>query len=287
MTDDDAQDESGGALQGGIIKQTIDSVTALAKAVPIYEDAVQPLAKETGKALGTVGKAVNVALAPLAGIVWGYDKIKDFIETRVAEKLEKVPEERITTPQPNVAGPAIEALRFSGNDETLREMFANLIATSLDKKTALEAHPSFVDILKNISADEGRILKLFTHNQSFPVVNVKLNIPTGGFHVLHRNVTQLGQLAKCEHAELATNYIDNLCRLGILEIPSRRRLNGDGPYAPLLNDPGIVQLKNQFKPSDKPGEKKPTIGFDYRMLEITTLGQQFVRACVVDKALRP
>ena len=60
-------------IPGGIIKQTIDSVTALSKAVPIYDDAVKPLAKETGKALGTVGKAVNVALEPLAGLVWGYD----------------------------------------------------------------------------------------------------------------------------------------------------------------------------------------------------------------------
>ena len=49
--------------QGGNTKQIIDSVTALTKAVPIYEDAVQPVAKEAGKALETVGKAVNVALA--------------------------------------------------------------------------------------------------------------------------------------------------------------------------------------------------------------------------------
>ena len=38
----------------------------------------------------------------------GYDKISDFLEKKVAEKLEKVPEERILTPPPNVAGPAIE-----------------------------------------------------------------------------------------------------------------------------------------------------------------------------------
>lgn len=282
MSDDETEDGGSGTNPGGIVKQTIDSVTALAKAVPIYEDAVQPLAKETGKALGTVGKAVNVALAPLAGVVWGYDKIKDFIETRVAEKLEKVPEERITTPPPNVAGPAIEALRFSGDDETLREMFANLIATSLDKKTATEAHPSFVDIIKNISADEGKILQLFTHSQPIAVIDVKMNIPTGGFHVLHRNVTQLGARAKCEHPELAPNYVDNLCRLGILEIPSNRRINNNEAYTPLMNDPGILQLKSQFTP----GENKPTIGFDKRMLQATTLGQQFIRACVIDKVLR-
>lgn len=95
MTDESSEEKE---TTGGIIKQTVDSVTALTKAVPIYQDAVQPFAKETGKALGTVGKAVNVALAPISLVVWGYDKISDFLENKVAEKLEKVPEERISTP---------------------------------------------------------------------------------------------------------------------------------------------------------------------------------------------
>lgn len=105
MTDDTDVAEEKTESTGGIIKQTIDSATALTKAVPIYQDAVQPLAKETGKALGTIGKAVNVALAPISLVVWGYDQMSDFLETKVSEKLENVPEDRISTPPPNVAGP--------------------------------------------------------------------------------------------------------------------------------------------------------------------------------------
>jgi hypothetical protein len=180
---------------GGIIKQSIDSVTALTKAVPIYEDAVQPLAKETGKALGTIGKAVNVALAPISLVVWGYDQMQNFLETRVAEKLEKVPEDRIITPPPNVAGPAIEALKFAGNDETLQDMFANLIANSLDSKTVLEAHPAFVDIIKSLSPDEGLILKVFASTQKFPMVDVKLkHKKDNGYQILHRNLSKIGAI---------------------------------------------------------------------------------------------
>lgn len=82
MTDHTDVQEKKAENPGGIIKQTIDSATALTKAVPIYQDAVQPLAKEAGKALGIVGKAVNVALAPISLVVWGYDQISDFLETR-------------------------------------------------------------------------------------------------------------------------------------------------------------------------------------------------------------
>jgi len=267
---------------GGIIKQTIDSATALAKAVPIYEDAVQPLAKETGKALGTIGKAVNVALAPISLMVWGYDKISEFLENKVSEKLENVPQERITTPPPNVVGPAVEALKFTGHDETLQDLFANLIANSLDSKTVLEAHPSFVDIIKNLSSDEGLILKLFAATQQFPMIDVKLNLKKkGGFNILHRNFTTIGNLANCKHPQLTPNYLDNLCRLGLLEIPTGRIINDPKVYEELTNDPGIQQLKKQFE-----NNEEFSVGFDQKFIQVTGMGRQFINACVIDKRAR-
>lgn len=267
---------------GGIIKQTIDSATALTKAVPIYEDAVQPLAKETGKALGTIGKAVNVALAPISLVVWGYDQMQDFLENKVAEKLEKVPEDRITTPPPNVAGPAVEALKFTGQDETLQDMFANLIANSIDSKTALEAHPSFVDIIKSLSPDEGLILKVFASAQQFPMVDVKLNNKKDrGFQILLRNVSQVGEISGCKHQQLTPNYLDNLCRLGILEIPSGRRINDPKAYEAVTNAPGIVQLKKQFE-----NNENHSIDFEQKFISVTGIGRQFINACIVDKRAR-
>lgn len=272
---------------GGIIKQTIDSATALTKAVPIYEDAVQPIAKETGKALGTLGKAVNVALAPISAVVWGYGQIQGFLETKVSEKLEKVPEERITTPPPNVAGPAVEALKFTGQNETLQDMFANLIANSLDSTTVLKAHPSFVDIIKNLSPDEGLILKVFTSpnsdlsvSQSLPVVDVKLEDKkdVGGYTILLRNVSQIGKKAGCKHEELTPNYLDNLCRLGILEMPPGRSIKDPKKYDDIINDPLVEQFKNRLK-----DYKDHSIGFNRKLITVTCLGRQFINACIIDK----
>ena len=84
------------------IDTTINAVTNLVKAVPIYQDAIQPAAKEVGKALATITKTVNVALAPVRGLVWGYEKIEDFVSTKVSEKLRNTPEKEIVTPKPNV-----------------------------------------------------------------------------------------------------------------------------------------------------------------------------------------
>ena len=52
------------------------------KPCPIYQDVVQPAAKEIGQALQTVAKTVHIALAPVSALVWGYDKIKDFVSQK-------------------------------------------------------------------------------------------------------------------------------------------------------------------------------------------------------------
>lgn len=47
------------------VKSKIDAITGLVKAVPIYNDAIQPAAKEIGKSLATVTKTINIAWAPI------------------------------------------------------------------------------------------------------------------------------------------------------------------------------------------------------------------------------
>lgn len=82
------------------VKDVIEATTGLVQAVPIYEDLIQPAAREVGTALGTVAKAVNVVLAPISMMVWSYDSIKSYISTSVSKKLENVPTENIVPPNP-------------------------------------------------------------------------------------------------------------------------------------------------------------------------------------------
>lgn len=126
------------------IRDATEAIKGVVEAVPVYQDTVQPAAKEIGTALQTVAKTLHILLAPVSALVWGYDKIKDHVATKVSSRLEGVPTERLKAPEPNVAGPALEALRYTGYQESLRDLYTNLLATSIDSATAHEAHPAFV-----------------------------------------------------------------------------------------------------------------------------------------------
>ena len=123
---------------GEFAKAGIDAAVEVVKIV--YDDALKPLAVETGKALGTLGKTVNMALAPLSGLVWGWEKIIVYLSETAERVLEKrgVPKERIQAPDLDVAVPAIEAMRYS----KLRENYVNLVATAMDTATSGQAEPA-------------------------------------------------------------------------------------------------------------------------------------------------
>jgi len=81
---------------------------------------------------------------------------------RVEKKLEQVPDERRQPPPATIAAPA--ALQYALLGEApeaaeLREMFENLLASSMDSDTASSAHPAFVSMISQMSRDEARILK--------------------------------------------------------------------------------------------------------------------------------
>jgi len=261
------------------VKSTIDAIAGLVKAVPIYNDAIQPAAKEIGKSLATVTKTINIALAPISALVWGYEKISEFVQNRVAEKLKDIPEENIVTPDPSIVGPALEALRYTGNSETLSELYANLIANSMDKETIKKAHPGFVEIIKNMTADEGLILKVFIPNIYKPIMDVKLKMKKGigGEHNLVNNYSLIGEEAGCKYPDLTPKYIDNLCRLGLLHMPAGRHLVEPYAYDILIKTDEYEKFKVQHE------TEHTGITEIKKYIELTELGTQFKEACVTNK----
>jgi len=264
----------------GAVKETIKAVTDLVKEVPVYEDAIQPVAKETGKALETVGKAVNAALIPVKGLVWGVEKIEKFVKTKVTGKLKNVPEENIQSPDPSVAGPALESLRYTGHKETLSDLYASLLATSMDSNTAKNAHPGFVEIIRNMSSDEAKIIKyLIAYDTGQPVINIRKKIPSlGGGITLHKYVSFIGKNSGCENLDLTPSYYDNLIRLGLINIPSGKELKAKDIYKPLLTDAWVVQIRKEI---DELEDSESEIEQTY--IEVTELGKLFSQACVIQK----
>jgi hypothetical protein len=183
-----------------------------------YQDAIQPGAKELGlaakpagkefgEAVTTIAKAVNMALGPLRGFIWCWEQVQDYVVEQVNERFKDKPE-NLVAPNAVVAVPVLQALQYTGSSPTLRDMYMNLLATAMDKDTATKAHPAFVEIIRQLTSDEARIMKrMADKTRPAPRKNVR------GYAWLCDDVaTESG----CEVTDGSIAYVDNLCRLGLL-----------------------------------------------------------------------
>lgn len=260
------------------IKDVAGAVEGIAKAVPVYQDLLQPAMKELGKGVHTLSKTVHIALAPVSALVWGYDQIKDYVQTSLEQKLKNVPNENIIPPDLTIAGYTLEALRYTGHKEELREMFSNLLATAMDSTTAPKAHPSFVEIIKQINVDEAKIIKLLVTNDNLPQISVKLVDPKdSSFTAIYKHFSTIPYSAKCDFPNLGNTYLGNLWRLGIIEIDDHIHKKDLNLYNPLLEHDLILKMTNT----------PLTDGRKYEMLKgvfaRTSYGQKFYESCVISK----
>lgn len=262
------------------IEATINAATGLLKEVPIYQDSLQPAAKELGVALLTVAKTVNVALAPVSALIWGYDQIKEFAATRLAQKLKDVPEEKIVTPDATVAGPALEALKYTGHKEDLAEMYASLLATAMNADTRDSAHPSFVEIIKQLSPDEAKLIAYVKkHSAVQPMISVRSTIGknAAGYYALMYYTHAVGH-ASCEQPGRQASYWVNLQRLGLLELREDYILSpkndGIDRYDEILQDEYVRSLEQKIVEDGK------FVDIRKGSVMMTPFGLQFCDACI-------
>lgn len=199
-----------------------DAIEAALSAVAkeVYQDGLQPSIKQVGKTLETITKLLPLAVTPVDVVQALGEKGRNWILGRLAQKLSSIPSERIIRPSLHVAGRALESCGFAAEDADLREMYANLLATSMDAYTAKNAHPGFVKVIEQISPDEARLLRWMRaqpEGTKFLSVDMYGRDPGTQTYFLHK-FSLLGEDASCTHSDLTKSYLENLLNLGLFEL---------------------------------------------------------------------
>jgi hypothetical protein len=130
---------------------------ALGPAAEEFGKEIAPLGKQAGQLANRVGTLLIRTLQPL---VYAFEKSADWIEKAVTDRLKDVSPEKIVAPNPRIAVPAMQALTYSMDDEPIREMFANLLAADMNAETKQHAHPAFVELIKEMTPADARVLKI-------------------------------------------------------------------------------------------------------------------------------
>ena len=219
------------------IEKEIFQQTKGGVAVEVYKDVLRPVVKPIGDILGFLPRTLKLTLSGWEKwLINGEESLKLTAEA-IKEKVQKIPEEKLVEPEPYVAIPAIQQISYCQNNGDLRDLYANLLTASMNIDKKWQVHPSFVDIIKQLTPDEAKIIKSIPSykNNIMPAIDVKLmhkDQSTNGHQLYITNFTTFG-LDIIENKENICSYIDNLIRLKILEIPPAYHLTDETLYKPL------------------------------------------------------
>ncbi|WP_034438061.1 DUF4393 domain-containing protein [Clostridium ihumii] len=243
----------------------------------IYYDGLKPAVKESGEALqAIVGLINNVLLYPIKKANIKYKcKLAEFEES-FKLKIEKIPDDKLIEPPLNIAGPTLEALKYTFDTKELREMYMNLLASAMNYDTVKNTHPAYVDIIKSMSPLDAVVLKkiVLYHN----------NIPCARVLMAIDNNTYLDAMPKIfvpdiidkEDPFLVSSSIQNLCRLGILTLVEE----GIESYNYNLIKKNDFVLKKYEKCKNEEKENEIQIMIKKQTITINDFGRNFAESCL-------
>ena len=268
-------------------EQSLEMIKEVAKEVAkdVYDDVGRPVAKPTGELVGLVPRAIKAALAPVEK--WVLQREYNVAETKklLEEKLQSTPPNLIQPPEPHIAVPALQYISYCMDNEELRDMYANLLANSMNSVVKNGVHPGFVEIIKQLCPDEAKFLRYMKGHTRVPTLGLRyMKDGMGGGVDIIKDFSNVPELAGCEQVFDSQKYIDNLVRLGLLERSVSSSLTNKDKYEPLKNHQYIAQYNNDER-AQSWGYSK--CEFEEGYIDLTAYGKSFCAVCLgVAKVMR-
>lgn len=259
----------------------------------VFPDVIEPISnaiqknipetvKQTDGALSTVvGFFNNVVLYPVkkANLTFSY-KLEAF-EEDLKEKIRYIPEKNLQIPPVKIAGPVLEALRYAYDEEELREMYEEMLATSMDNRKVHQVHRSYVDAVRQMEPLDAQILRrIYDYNQ-ITTSHVKLYL-TGNQQQYYINAMPYHyNAALCDLGDpfQISASISNLLRLGLLI--SEEGFLKEGVAERIEKEPYIQErfgLYNQLQ-----GGAIISVSNGCDIISLDSYGRYFVDVCMPKK----
>jgi hypothetical protein len=253
------------------------------RAIAQASEKIADLATRAG---GFISKVVGGPSSEIAGVAqdWArFYRYKNLIQ--IADRVDAILRHRqlegkTTTIPLRLALPMLEAAGLE-DDGTLQDIWARLIVNSIDPSFKQPLHPSFIEIVRQLSPDEAIILSRFRKVSEYPFLfsfespyrttesgfSVAIEQPT--YAELHDKYSRWCGGVPLKNRENAEIYLDNLQRVQLVEfgfdLSTERRTAMDFPRFSAGHSEPISALTR----------------LEY--LRMTIYGERFVGLCIRDR----
>ena len=244
---------------------------------PSIDNAVENLTDKPTDSIGTT--ISDLWYLVFGGISYHAEKKKikysnDLEEYRkeLAKSIEQIPEEKRVEPSIQTTAQALENSKYCLEEKELRQMFTSLISKSINSDFQKDIHPSFAEILKQMSPLDAKMIKVFKNSSTlgFPLCRYEIKENSGYITLLDNVFLEYPNT----DLSLSSLSISSLARLGLIKTTHEDCFVDENTYIPFNEHPWFEMLQQKFP------DKK--IGVHHGMVFLTPLGRSFTRVCIPD-----
>lgn len=263
----------------------------------LYRDLAKPTVVPLGKTLGEVCSYLVGVEANRKRLEYLKKNARVFISC-LGNKLSngKTLNEK---PRLNISVPTLEVMSLT-EDENINEMFSELLAKEFTNEESEKVMPVFVDIVKNLTADEAKILNYlyagvridkkylllrsnqvlpFSHGrlEAVPFVQIQSKKETENeISVLQNIYTPCFDNISMKHQKNLYVYINNLKRCGVIDIDTDNRLAR-------VNYDRLFEEQQKIKDMKKKvSDEEKKIVLRKGIIEFNDFGKEFMKAVKKD-----
>ncbi len=248
-----------------LIETSKEAAKQLAK--PLYDDLIHPPAKESGNIIKNFIHGIGEYSHRFA--------LRQDFKTRQLEQdlileLKDISPDRLTLPEDYIFIPALLAYSHSIDCNELRKLYARLLARSMINDEQQTVHPSFIEIIKQLSPTDCRVFnEIMSQCDEIPVIHFFKSLnPHQKSDVVPiiKNVTVLHS----DSTEQLCFSIDNLSRLMLIQI-SDAYITDSSFYEPIYQTELCKSLENEYQTK---------LVAEFGSITKTEFGKLFFKVCV-------
>ncbi|WP_214484542.1 DUF4393 domain-containing protein [Bacillus sp. SM2101] len=199
-------------------------------------------------------------------------------KNNLVKEISSIPDENLIEPPLSIVGPALENSKFYIEENELRNMFAKLVASSMDNRKSTKTHHAFIEIIKQLSPIDAQNIALLKDHRYLPIANFNLNN--------YANDKKQSRLViipdvflsnpNCDDVELLRSSITNIKRLGLVDTYYDIKLKNEQLYETFDNNQYLKSLGQPLLDA-RPGAET---FFEKGFIEFSSLGNDFKFVCL-------
>lgn len=193
-------------------------------------------------------------------------------QNELSKAIDSIPTDKLVEPSIQVTAQALENSKYCISSANLRKMFVNLISGTMHADLEPHVHPSFPEILKQLSENDALMLQILKRKPQLPIANIGIYLDAQAYQILSHNICPYPLDATSDITSSVS--ISSLERSGLVLTSYTEHINDENAY-------NLIKTRSIYKAiedSSKSMSKK--IYFRKGLCRLTPLGAEFIHSCV-------